>query len=139
MAQIRDWPGNDLSRLTEKDRILHDHLCELLSDRMNEQDVCTASVGIWGAISVMRDLLNLSNLERDMYETRIKDQKENIERLQTLSSDFNKQAKLLEEFAQCLENHKNAYRFSYEKEVEGSLEWQFDRVMESYQKYRSGK
>jgi hypothetical protein len=90
---MRPWPGNNLGRLTEADRILHDHLCELLSDWMNEADVCTASVGIWGALSVMRDQLNLVILERDANQTRIKDLSENIERLSQLSIDLNIMAK----------------------------------------------
>ena len=103
---MRDWPGNDLLRLTEEDRILHDHLCELLSDRMNEQDVCTASVGIWGALSVMRDRLNLSILEKEMYVTRVKDLSETIGRLEIIAQDFNAQAKRIAELESRLPNEK---------------------------------
>lgn len=87
---MRDWPGNDLSRLTEDDRILHDHLCELLSDRMNETDVCTASVGIWGALSVMRDKLNALKLGLEAYQTRIKDLNEAVERGAVIGAELNK-------------------------------------------------
>lgn len=89
----RDWPGNDLMRLTELDRILHDHLCELLSDRMSEGDVCTASVGIWGALSVMRDKLNLLKLETEAHETRAKELNESLERRSSIIVDFNKLVK----------------------------------------------
>ena len=90
---FREWPGNDLSRLTEDDRILHDHLCELLSDRMSEADVCTASVGIWGALSVMRDKLNLFKIESESYQTRIKDLTEAVERGYAIGQELNKVVK----------------------------------------------
>lgn len=88
---MRDLP--DGARLTDDDRVMHDHLCELLSDRMSEADVCTASVGIWGALSVMRDKLNLALLELAAANTRIKDLNEAQERSYKLSLDFNALAK----------------------------------------------
>jgi len=90
---MKNWPGNDLARLTEDDRIMHDHLCELLSETFNENDVCTASVGIWGALSVMRDKLNLALMELAAAKTRIKDLNEAQERSYQIAQDFNKLAK----------------------------------------------
>ena len=87
---MRDWPGNDGARLTDDDRLLHDHLCELLSDRMSEADVCTASVGIWGALSVMRDKLNLTLIELSAAKTRIKDLNETCGRGYQIAQDYNK-------------------------------------------------
>lgn len=88
---MRDLPNN--GRLTNDDKIMHDHLCELLSDRMNEADVCTASVGIWCALSVMRDKLNLALIELDAAKTRIKDLNEQCERGYQLGQDYNNLAK----------------------------------------------
>lgn len=100
--QAREWPGNDIARLTEDDRILHDHLCELLSDTASENDVCMASVGIWGALSVMRDKMNLLLIETDACRTRIKDQAEALERGYALGIEFNKVAKERDELMATL-------------------------------------
>lgn len=90
---MRPWPGNDLTRLTDDDRILHDHLCELLSERMSEADVCTASVGIWGAISVMRDKMNVVIADFEARGTAIKELREAVGRGYQLGVDFNNLAK----------------------------------------------
>lgn len=85
--------------------MMHDHLCELLSDRMSEAEVCTASVGIWGALSVMRDRLNLTILELEAAKTRIKDLKEETERGYKIALDYNKLVKERDELRSKLESN----------------------------------
>lgn len=116
----REWPGNDLARLTDVDRVLHDHLCELLSDRMSENDVCTASMGIWGALSVMRDKLNLTVLELDAANTRIKDLNEVVERGHQLGKDFNDLAKQRDTLLQALKQAHGALKLANMDVILGS-------------------
>lgn len=62
------WPGNEINCSGENLRI-HDYLCELL-DQMgySAQDVCTASVGIWGALQVMREKLDVAKRDNEILE-----------------------------------------------------------------------
>ncbi len=107
---VRDLP--DQSRLTDDDMILHDHLCELLSDRFPEETVCSASTGIWIALAVMRDKLNLTLIERDAALTRVKDLTEAQERAYENSQYFNKIAKERDELRTELELAKASYLHS---------------------------
>jgi hypothetical protein len=74
------WPGNEIS-CTGENSLIHDYLCELL-DQMgySEQDVCTASVGIWGAIQVMNEKLAVSKRETEILKAVNTGLLENIER-----------------------------------------------------------
>lgn len=63
-----EWPGNQCDCSGENLRI-HDYLCEIL-DQMgySENDVCIASVGMWGAIKVMRDKLDVAKKDNEILE-----------------------------------------------------------------------
>lgn len=51
-----DWPGNRCNCADPENLKIHDDLCDMLEAMAyNEHDVCTASVGIWGAIQVCRE------------------------------------------------------------------------------------
>jgi len=74
------WPGNEINCSGENKRI-HDYLCEILhQDGMNEHDVCMASVGIWGAIQVMREKLIVAERESKILEGVNQDLNDNLER-----------------------------------------------------------
>ena len=101
---VRDWPGNNLSVLTPEDRLMHDHLCEILHERgSSENSVCDASVGIWGALVVMRQKLNLQILETEALRSKIINDKEHIERLNLIVEDFNKNVKRIRELESLIQ------------------------------------
>lgn len=50
------WPGNRCDCTDPVNKKIHDDLCDKLEAiGYSEADVCTASVGMWGAIQLMRE------------------------------------------------------------------------------------
>lgn len=74
------WPDCDCQ--DEYNLTLHDYLCDILEAKgFNEQDVCSASMGIWGAIALMRKDLDSVNTKNEILSQFVKSQKEEYERV----------------------------------------------------------
>jgi hypothetical protein len=100
----REWPGNNLNILKKPDDWdMHDHLCEILHERgASESSVCEASVGIWGALVVMRQKLDLQILETEALRSKTKNLIEQIERQNEILKDFNKNVDRIQELEALL-------------------------------------
>jgi hypothetical protein len=75
-AKVLDVPSCSMAPESVK---IHDDLCDILESRaMNEHGVCTASVGIWGAIAVCEKLWRD---ERDVLRAELAKAKEALNKI----------------------------------------------------------
>ncbi len=87
-----EWPGNEIDCTGENLRI-HDYLCEILDRKgYSKQDVCIASVGMWGALKVMSDKLAVAKRDNEILELVNFGLREDIERhnktIQDIDRDY---------------------------------------------------